>query len=174
MSKSSITKCHESSRVEISPQPPLVPTVSPKQDRALAVLLAGGSDIDAGKAARVSRETVNRWRHADADFIAELNQRRKQAWERGIAELRSAVPDAVGTLRDLLGSGVADAVRLKAAQAILQVAGIMDAGAKPPDASGDPAQIRKDWKFRQRLDESMDATESLAEELFAAAAYPPA
>ncbi len=71
---------------------PELPRLTRKQELAIAAILAGASDGEAAKAARVTRETVNRWRHADPQFAAELNRRRAERWSgpprRGTSTLR--------------------------------------------------------------------------------------
>ena len=44
--------------------------------RVRVALLTGATDTEAAEAANVTRETVNRWRHRDANFVAALSEAR--------------------------------------------------------------------------------------------------
>lgn len=92
--------------------------VSPNQQLAIDALLAGGTDSEAAEAAGVRRETVCRWRHSDADFIAALNRARSAAFDAAADSLRRAVPKAISTVVDIL-SDEDPSLRLKAASILL-------------------------------------------------------
>jgi hypothetical protein len=97
--------------------------VSPSQHLAIDALVLGGTDSEAATAASVTRETVCRWRHADADFIAALNRARQATFE-------TVRDKAVTTLTKLLDD-LDGALRLKAVTVILAHGG---AAAGPTDA----------------------------------------
>ena len=112
-----------------------------KQERALRVLLGGGSITEAAEAAKVRRATVSQWVNHNAEFKAEL--RRQQGDLRGAVRkrLEVAAGDAVGVLHDLLGDPNARN-RLLAAKSILGlVSDLTDGsghGSKVPSPLGGP------------------------------------
>ena len=98
--------------------------VSLSQHLEIDALVLGGTDSEAATAASVTRETVCRWRHADADFIAALNRARLATFEK----LRD---QAVAALSELLRAPDG-ALKLRAATVIMTHAG-SEAG--PTDAA---------------------------------------
>jgi len=54
--------------------------LSPQQDQAIGLLLLGKTDEAIAAEIGVCRQTVNRWQHDDALFIATINQRRAEIW----------------------------------------------------------------------------------------------
>jgi hypothetical protein len=83
---------------------PSPPTITPRQQQALQALLTGATDTEAAEAANVTRETVNRWRHRDANFIAALNEARHDLSQDFRDGLRALLPDALAALRDGLAA----------------------------------------------------------------------
>jgi len=76
-----VTKGHKRSRRRAADEQadkhaPPSPTITPRQQQALHALLTGATDTEAAEAANVTRETVNRWRHRDANFVAALSEAR--------------------------------------------------------------------------------------------------
>lgn len=126
--------------------------VSPNQQQAIEVLLTGGSDSDAAKAASVTRETVCRWRHSDADFIAALNRERLEAFEATRDSLRRASLKAITALSELLSHETYPPMRLKAASIVLRSMGALGATLAPGETN--PEDIRADWRgarYRREL-----------------------
>ena len=73
--------------------------ITTKQEIAIRELLMGKTDEQAGKAASVSRSTVNEWKHNDPLFMAELSNRSAEIWNdtrNSIRELTRAAIDEVG------------------------------------------------------------------------------
>ena len=63
--------------------------ISPRQSLAAAALAGGSTVTEAAEKAGVARETVSRWLHRDAEFIAELqNFRAELAIQRRFRKLR--------------------------------------------------------------------------------------
>jgi hypothetical protein len=120
------------------------PAVSANQQLAIDVLLAGGTDSEAAQAASVTRETVCRWRHSDADFIAAYNRERRAASEATADSLRQASLKAIKTLSDIL-SDEDCSLRIKAASILL---GQYDEAQAPGDT--DPEAIRAGWDEARR------------------------
>ena len=104
-----ITKGHKRSRRRAADETPdehapSPPTITPRQQQALQALLTGSTDTEAAEAANVTRETVNRWRHRDANFVAALSEARQDLAQDFHDGLRALLPDALAALRD----GLAD------------------------------------------------------------------
>lgn len=128
-----------------APEVPRLPAVSPKQDRALAALLEGATDDEAAKRAGVRRETVNRWRHGDADFVAELNRRRAEAWAGQIDALRALLPSAVKALE--AGLKAPDIrTRVKTAELLLRTLQVGSEPLRPPSQHVSPDEVREHWR----------------------------
>src|SRR4051794_12051157 len=51
-----------------------------RQRLAVELILSGKTDTAVASAIGVSRRTITRWRHEDAEFISELQQRRRRLW----------------------------------------------------------------------------------------------
>lgn len=127
------------------------PAVSPSQRLAIDVLLAGGTDTEAARAASVARETVCRWRHSDADFIAALNRERHAIFDATRDRLRVAGLKAIETLSGFLTSSYAP-TRMKAASILLRSLGNL--GATLPPGETNPEDIRASWngvRYRREL-----------------------
>ena len=142
---------------QLAPDPPAVPSLKPKQQRALTALLAGATDAEAAEDAGVRCETVNRWRHADPDFIAEYNQRRAEMWRLGRDGLRSLISRAVRVLDTALDSDN-EKMRLQAAALLFRTVGIGADAMAPASAyfaPTDPGALRRRWA-QQRADELAD------------------
>lgn len=92
--------------------------VTPKQERALVKLLAGGTDAQAAKAASVNRRTVFEWRHDDPVFAAEYRRRQETMFDRAMRGLLSDVDKATRTVRNLT-SAKDESVRLRAAESVI-------------------------------------------------------
>ena len=120
-----------------------------QQEQVIGLLLAGKSQKNAAAEAKVAEETVSRWMHGDALFVATLNQRRQQLWEGNAARLQSLADKAVDTIEDLMDNGETDAVRLRAALAVLKGQGLADAGR--PEGEIDPERLEADWASKQRI-----------------------
>jgi hypothetical protein len=69
--------------------------VSLQQERAIEVLVAGGTHGRAAEAAGCHRVTVTRWANYDPDFIAEINRRRAEVWTEVADQLQRAVRRSV-------------------------------------------------------------------------------
>ena len=113
--------------------------VSASQQLAIEVLLAGGTDSEAAQAASVTRESVNRWRHSDADFVAALNRERRAIFEATRDNLCRASLKAIATLQDIL-SDEDRSLRIRAALILLAQRG----EAQAPGAT-DAAVVQAGW-----------------------------
>jgi len=105
------------------------PTLTTKQQVAIACLLVGGSVSEAAAQARVSRQTASGWLNHDRLFQAEL-QRQRRANNRAVQdELQAAAMEAVEALQAVLRDPQTKTTdRVKAATAILDRCGHGPAG----------------------------------------------
>ena len=74
------------------------------QIRAIPLILEGKTDAQVGEAIGKSRETINRWRNQDKNFIAELKKAREAYLDSQIMALSAATRKAITTLGNLLDS----------------------------------------------------------------------
>jgi hypothetical protein len=109
--------------------------LSPAQELAIALIIAGRSLTDVAAELELTRQTLSRWTNHDPDFRAVLNQRRQELWAGAADALRALVPTAVAVLAEEM-QGVE---RLKAATAVLKAVGM--ASISPPNGLTDPAEI---------------------------------
>lgn len=87
--------------------------LSPNQQTALALVLAGRCDREVAEEAGVSRQTIWRWRNEDVSFIAALNQERAAAWETTTDRLRTLNTKALDVVEQALdGSDTGAALAL--------------------------------------------------------------
>lgn len=118
--------------------------LSPKQLQALDLLLAGETITSAAKITGITRETLSRWRHHDADFIAAYNAGMKSIAEAGLMKLLDAKKMGVERLVELAGSKN-ESIAFKASSKLAS----MDV--KLPDGSVDPETIRNNQVFSEEL-----------------------
>ena len=100
-------------------------TLSPKQRHAIELLAAGKKVGQVVAESGVSRKTLYRWRHEDADFIAELKRRRRELMDGAADRLASLLPRAVKVLAIQLRDPY-DRMSFNAATAILRMANVRD------------------------------------------------
>jgi len=91
--------------------------LSHKQEQAIAALLSETTITAAAEKVGVSEVTLHRWLKLP-HFVTAYREVRRQAVEKGTAQIQQASWAASTTLVRLLGSG-SDSVRLRAAQTIL-------------------------------------------------------
>ncbi len=133
-----------------------VPTVLGSEDALLTVqqegvilhVLSGATQCEAAQQVGVAPETVSRWMHNDAQFVAELNRRRRALWDAHADTLQSLAGQAIGTLEGLLNAND-DRIRLAAAVAILKATALHEAGR--PSGPTDEAAIRMDWMLSENI-----------------------
>jgi len=134
--------------------------ISLRQERAMDVLLRGGRDSEAAEAAGVRRQTVNKWRHHDAAFIAALNRRRRAIWQANLDRLRALVGDALDTLVEIMG-GDDPALRLRAAQAVLDATKPPYSALKPCGAT-EARDVELQWEVKESVSELAAGLHELA------------
>lgn len=93
--------------------------VRPSGKPAVMIALASGRSVaDAARDGGVSERTISRWKQ-DLEFRAEITHIRGTLLDETLGQLVAASADAVATLRSVLGSDESDAVKVRAARAIL-------------------------------------------------------
>ena len=94
-----------------------------RQRLALELILAGKTDVQVAQSVGVARRTICRWRHTDANFIAELRRRRKVMWDGVSDRLRSLLEPAVEVLPEQLTNPY-DRSRFRAATTLLRLVNV--------------------------------------------------
>ena len=93
--------------------------ITPRQERAVAVLVAGGNDIEASKAAGVKRETVNRWKR-DLDFQDAIKKQRDKFLPDVTLAIMASLGDCVAYLRSVVNDDEqSHTLRIRAAGTLL-------------------------------------------------------
>ena len=93
--------------------------ISPTQQKALEVLLVGGTDQQAAEASGVARSTVNGWRNSNAPFIDAMVSARKDMLRRTTARIHAATSLAVKALEEV-AKDAKHSGRVPAARALLE------------------------------------------------------
>ena len=70
------------------------------QEKAIQLLMTGGSDQAVADELGIARQTVNNWKHNDAAFAARFNAERQALWSTHREKLRSLVAQAVDVLAE--------------------------------------------------------------------------
>ena len=130
------------------PEPAHPNQLTPQQETAIDLILAGKNDNDIGQAIGKSRSTVNIWRNHDPLFIATLNDRRQQLWGGQLNRLNNLAAEAVNVLQD----GLHDSdikIRLLSAVHILKATGVYGATV-PGSQKTDPAEVAADREIKEK------------------------
>jgi hypothetical protein len=106
-------------KADKSRQAPRFKPLSPAQETALTLYLAGQSDTNVAQAVGVTRQTCWEWRRQHPVFMAELERRRAEVWRQPQEHLRSLLSKAV----DNLAAAVEDG-DLKASIEVLKAVGM--------------------------------------------------
>jgi len=110
--------------------------LSPQQETAIDLLATGQSITATAEAVDVARQTVSEWVNRHCGFQAALNQRRQDVWRDCADKLRALLPKALDTLEAELDGER----RLKAAEAIVKMAGLIGQQPKGPTTAEDMEQ----------------------------------
>jgi hypothetical protein len=125
--------------------------LTPAQQNAVALLVAGKNDTETAAALGLNRVTVTRWRLYSPAFQAELNVRRAEVWAVGAAKLQALVSEVLDVIAEGLREG--DSLsRLAVAREVLKLAGA------PPVPSVGPTD--PDTIVRRAVHERRRAAES--------------
>jgi HEAT repeat protein len=142
--------------------------LTPTQEVAVALVLAGKTDGEAAEAAGVTRQTVWEWRHNHPTFIAEVNRRRKEVWGAAAERLRGLLGRAVEVLEE--GLDAQDPrVRQRAASLVLQVLGLMEKRHWEPVGPTTPEEVEQEVERAAARRAAWDAWNAELDRLF----YPP-
>lgn len=101
--------------------------LSIEQQKAIDLLITGGSDADVARALGIARQTVWTWRNHNQLFIDELNGRIMELWRVQTNFLFSLVPEALQVLADDLRQIDNFEARTAAAVHVLKCAGLYGA-----------------------------------------------
>jgi hypothetical protein len=119
-----------------SRQVPRWKPLSPAQEAAITLYLAGRSDAEVAAAVGVTRQTCNEWRHHHVVFMAELEKRRADLWRSSTERLRSGITKAIENLL-----GAVEAGDLKASIALLKTVDLYGHGAMNRINEFDPEKL---------------------------------
>lgn len=124
------------------------PVLTGEQEVVLSALLRGEKQVEAAKSGKVAPETVSRWLHSDALFVAELERRRAELWDSIADRVRVGASKAVDCLSEIASDDGYHAVdRIRAAAALLKCLGERPAGKVAPE------QVVRDWAVSRSLDD---------------------
>lgn len=129
-----------------------IPTLSPQQEQALRLLLAGRTVTDTAREVGVGRDTVSRWRNSDPRFVAAYRTRQHELWEATRVELTAASAEflraklrgvrALAAVLDDPGAEPSDVVRAGSVLARLPIPKIPE---KPPARPATTAEVVQGW-----------------------------
>lgn len=109
--------------------------LSPAQSVAVDLIAEGRNDSEVAEAVKVTRQTVNEWRHHHPAFVAAVNARRREAWEDSRDRLRHLSTKAVGVLERCMEHPLSPK-GLPAALAVLKAVAALPAPAGPVTPEG--------------------------------------
>lgn len=78
--------------------------INEKQEMAIPLVLAGLKDEDVAQKVGVTRQTVNKWKNQDLEFIDYLNYHRAQLQREYLDEIYALIPKAIEILKEALES----------------------------------------------------------------------
>ena len=104
--------------------------ITPEQETALDLILAGQSDREVALAVNRRRQTICEWRH-DPAFVAALNTRRIEIWGHSIDRLRGLLPKALDVLERALDDG-----DVRTAWRVVELASMREAKGIGPSSIG--------------------------------------
>jgi hypothetical protein len=128
------------------------PTLSPRQELAVDLLVTGVSVTAAAEACGASRQTLSQWLNCHPGFRASLNRRRGELWNEVADRARSLVPRAL----DVLSEELTGEKRLVAAIHVMKSVGLhrlaLPSGpTDPEEAEAEQKEKRLDLLLRQRF-----------------------
>ena len=115
------------------------------QEKAIQLLMRGGSDQAVADELDMARQTVNNWRHNDAAFAARFNAERQALWSTHREKLRSLVSQAVDVLAEDMAATLEPKLRQSAAIHVLKAVSLYGQDMKPSGAI-DIGQVERDWQ----------------------------
>lgn len=126
-----------------------------QQQNAIDLLVQGRNDREVAETIGMSRQIITEWRNNNAEFIAELNDRRQQVWGTQTDRLRQLLAQAVDALADDLQSGDPER-RTAAAIHVLKCVGIYGANLEPTGTTNvDDIKLKwskeESWRQTERM-----------------------
>ena len=94
------------------------------QEKAIQLLMMGGSDQAVADELGIARQTVNNWKHNDAAFAARFNAERQALWSTHREKLRFLVAQAVDVLAEDMAAKLEPKLRQSAAIHVLKAVGL--------------------------------------------------
>lgn len=98
--------------------------LTPKQLRALPLLVAGQTGVQVADALKMNPATISQWLNHDPDFVEAVDKLRWESLRIAQAELESIATEAVTELRKLVKDAKSEQVRLRAAEFVLTAIGL--------------------------------------------------
>jgi len=99
--------------------------VTPKQVKAISLLVTGMTGREVAKKVGVSYQTVSEWNN-DPVFSVYVNQLKQEALDEARDKLRGLALEAVNSLQDLMINAKNEEVRRKASLNILEMTGLLN------------------------------------------------
>lgn len=100
--------------------------LNPRQMKALPLIVAGKSGVDVAEAVGVSPVTVSHWLNHDQEFMRAMKAETEAGQEYARRILQAGAADAAKTLVVTATTGQNSANKTKAAQLVLERAGVID------------------------------------------------
>jgi hypothetical protein len=130
------------------------------QEKAIQLLMTGGSDQAVADELGMARQTVNNWRHNDAAFAARFNAERRALWSTHREKLRSLVAQAVDVLAEDMAATLEPKLRQSAAIHVLKAVGLYGQNMTPSNELGlDQVELKPDWLASDVLKQMLSAVE---------------
>ena len=95
-----------------------------KQAQAVELALVGMNDVEIAKRIKVSRQTVNKWRNHDADFIYLLTLRRQTIREQYQDAISQLVDKSLRVLTKALDNEDDPRMQVETAKFIMRISGL--------------------------------------------------
>jgi len=128
------------------------------QEKAIQLLMMGGSDQSVADELGMARQTVNNWKHNDAAFAARFNAERQALWSTHREKLRSLVAQAVDVLAEDMAATLEPKLRQSAAIHVLKAVGLYGQDMRPSGAI-DSGQVERE---RQAKDDMLKLFEQVS------------
>jgi transposase-like protein len=95
-----------------------------KQARALSLIASGMTGAATAKSVGVKESTVSYWRNHTPDFAEELQKLQDQSTVEAMTQLRALVTLATAEVQRIIAEGQNDAIKLKAAEYVINNFGL--------------------------------------------------
>ena len=130
------------------------------QEKAIQLLMTGGSDQSVADELGIARQTVNNWRHNDAVFAARFNAERQALWSTHREKLRFLVSQAVDVLAEDMRANLDPKLRQSASVHVLKCVGLYGQNMTPSNELGlGRVESKPDWLASDALREMLGAVE---------------